>query len=147
MTLLVDDQLVAAHLRGTWQPPGSAALHTTGCWYVRLCTAVALARGGSLSGPFESLPAATRTRAVRAVLSLPPAVGLSSLRELGPLMGELATRHQLNLLSREALAAALTLGATVIMAEGNENPTLVAALDREGVRSDVVALGRGSSRQ
>jgi len=91
VTVLIDDQLLAAHLRGRWSPDDPDT-YTTGYWYVRLCTAVALARGGSLAGPFEALPPHRRAAARRAVLSLPDHVRLLSLRELAPLMGSLATR-------------------------------------------------------
>lgn len=141
MTLLVDDQLLSAHLRSRWTPPGEAPMYTTGCWYVRLCTAVALARGGSLSGPFAMLPPGQRDAAVRAVLSLPDAIGLVSLRDLAPLMGELAARHgRLNLLSREALASAILLRARILMAEGNQNQALTDALVAEGGEAEVVSL-------
>ena len=138
MTVLIDDQLLAAHLRGRWSPDDPDT-YTTGYWYVRLCTAVALARGGSLAGPFEALPPHRRAAARRAVLSLPDHVRLLSLRELAPLMGSLAQRHApLNVLAREALAAAVTLDATVLMAAGNENRSLADALGQEGRSSEIV---------
>ena len=141
MTLLVDDQVLAAHLRGRSVLPSSEeAVFTTGYWYVRLCLAVSRRAGGALSGPFAALPPERRHAAVAAVLELPAEIGLLSLRQLGPLIGELAARHPpMNILSREALAAAVELSATVVVAEGNENPALLAALDTERLAATIVA--------
>lgn len=143
MTLLVDDQVLAAHLRGRPAvPSGEEAIFTTGYWYVRLCLAVSRRAGGMLSGPFAALPPKRRSAAVSAVLELPAEIGLLSLRQLGPLVGELATRHPpMNVLSREALAATVELSATVILAEGNENPALLSALESEQLTVRIVAIG------
>jgi hypothetical protein len=59
-------------------------------------------------------------------------------------MGELAVRHQLNLLAREALAAAITFPATVLMAEHNENRALATAVLAEGGAAHLVGLGEGA---
>lgn len=134
MTLLVDDQILAAHLQGRFVVPSGDALYTTGYWYVRLCLAVSRRMGGTLSGPFAALPPQRRQAAVSAVLQLPEDIGLLSLRQLGPVIGEIGTRHRpMNVLTREALAAAVELSATVLIAEGNENPTLIAGLEAEGL--------------
>lgn len=139
MTLLVDDQVLAAHLRGKVVLPGDEAVYTTGYWYVRLCMAVQRRAGGSLSGPFAALSAPLRQAAVAAVLQLPEGIGLLNLRQLGPRIGALVARHPpMNILTREALAAALELSATVVFAAGNENPTLRTALRDEGLQISVV---------
>ena len=141
MTLLVDDQVLAAHLRGLSPFPAGEAVFTTGYWYVRLCLAVHRRAGGSLSGPFGALPPARRRAAVADVLALPEDIGLLSLRHLAPRMAALADRHPpMNILSREAVAAAVELSATVVIAEGNENPALLAALATEDLHADVVTL-------
>lgn len=142
MTLLVDDQVLAAHLRGRSVLPSDAVdVFTTGYWYVRLCMAVSRRAGGTLSGPFATLRPELRSAAVAAVLELPDEIGLLSLRQLAPLIGEMAIRHEpMNVLTREALAAAVQLSATVIIAAGNENPTLIAALEREHLPARVVAV-------
>jgi hypothetical protein len=142
VTVLVDDQVLAAHLRGRpvlTERPG--AVFTSGLWYVRLCLAVARRAGGALSGPFAVLPPERRRRAVEAVLSLPEDIGLLSLRQLGPVIGDLAGRHPpMNILTREALAATVTLDATLLMAEGNENRTLAEAVVREGLEVAVLSI-------
>ena len=143
MTLLIDDQVLAAHLRGRpVLPVDDQAVFTTGYWYVRLCLAASRRAGGTLSGPFAILPPQQQHAAVAAVLALPVEIGLLSLRQLGPLIGELAKRHPpMNVLSREALAAAVELAATVIVAEGNESPALLSALETEQRAARIVAIG------
>lgn len=142
MTLLIDDQLLAAHLRGL--PVLGARdrpVFTTGYWYVRLCLALGRRTAGRLSGPFLGLPPDRRRRAMAAVLDLPQEIGLLSLRELGPTISELAQHHRpMNVLTREALAAAVVLEADVLMAEGNENSVLAAGVTREGLHAEFVAL-------
>jgi hypothetical protein len=136
VTQLLDDQQLSRVLRG-YAPPRRRPVYTTGYWYVRLCQAVlgATDRTGALSGPFESLPADTRDRARRALLELPQSVGLVSLRELGPHIGQLRQRHELNILGMEALAAAKLLDAEVFLSA--PSPRLEGALRAEGCRVQV----------
>lgn len=131
MIQLVDDQHLGTILRGHSPTDPEARIFTTGCWYVRLCQAVliATARPGKLSGPFLDLPEPARSRAVDALLALPEEIGLVSLRDLGPSIGGLRSRHQLNILSLEALAAAIHLKARVHLSA--ESPKLVSALEAE----------------
>lgn len=120
MIWLVDDQYLSAVLR-TGRPPEQLDLgdtfYTTGCWYVRLCQAVlgAGGRSGTLSAPFAQLPVEQAHQAMTALLELPGEIGLLSLRELGPVIGGLRRRHQLNALGMEALAAAVALDACVLL--------------------------------
>ena len=142
MTLLLDDHLLSIVLRGDKLPAplGShRTIATTGYWYVRLCQAVlgVADRIGRLSGPFAGLPTGRREQALAAVLELPDEIGLVSLRELGPVIGRLRARHQLNILSIEALAAAVYLNATVALSVGS--PRLENALHAEGISFHTVA--------
>ena len=82
-----------------------------------------------LSGPFASLPAGLRSRATAAVMQLPDSIGLISLRDLAPLIGQLRQDHSLNILGMEALAAARYLGAEVFL--NAESPKLQTALALE----------------
>jgi hypothetical protein len=134
VTQLVDDQLLSTILRGGAPPKRREQVFTTGCWYVRLCQAVLTAadRPGVLSAPFSALPEDTRAHALSRLLELPDEIGLVSLRELGPLIGHLRSRHDLNLLGIEALAAAVHLGADVYLSA--PSPRLEAALRTEGRR-------------
>ena len=77
-----------------------------------------------------SLPPARREAALRAVLELPERVEMLSWRQVAPMMASQldGPGRGLNLLSREALAVASLLRAEVIMAAGNENRLLRAAL-------------------
>lgn len=132
MIQLVDDQLLGRILRGNEAPKPDADIFTTGYWYVRLCQAVLSAsqRPGVLSSPFAKLPPDARASAIRGLLELPEAIGLLSLRELGPLIGQLRARHDLNILGVEALAAATRLEADVFLSA--PSPRLESALQAEG---------------
>lgn len=131
MIQLVDDQLLGRILRGDQPPQPGVEVFTTGYWYVRLCQAVlnASERTGILSGPFVALPDEDRARAMRGLLELPAAIGLQSLRKLGPVIGQLRARHDLNILGMEALAAATRLEANVFLTA--PSPRLEAALHAE----------------
>lgn len=138
MTQLVDDQLLSGILRGGSPPKRRSAVFTTGYWYVRLCQAAlgAADRAGVLSGPFVALPPPARAPAMQALLELPEPVGLLSLRELGPLIGQHRRRHDLNILGMEALAAAVHLDADVYLSA--PSPRLETALRAEGRRVTIV---------
>ena len=109
-----------------------------GYWYVRLCQAVlgASDHRGVLSSPFISLPPDHRERATRALMELPEDVGLVSLRNLAPLIGQLRRRHDLNILGMEVLSASIHLEADVYLSA--PSPRLQDALDHEGRRAEVV---------
>lgn len=82
-----------------------------------------------------SLPPIRRESALRAVLQLPERVELLNWREVAPTMASQldGAGRGLNLLSREALAVATVLRARVIMAKGNDNGLLRAALSDVGL--------------
>lgn len=130
---LIDDQALSAVLRSaTPRALRRRPLATTGYWYVRLCQAALIAtdRPGVLAMPFAALTAPRRERALRALVELPDEIELPSLRRLGPTVGRLRLRHALNVLSSEALAAAITLEAETFLSA--PSPKLEAALDAEG---------------
>jgi hypothetical protein len=139
--VLVDDQLLSRVLRGERPRPvlSPDEVFTTGYWYVRLCqAALAVAeRPGALSAPFAALPRDRREQALAAVMELPEEIGLLSLRELGPVIGRLRGRHELNILGMEALAAAVQLNATVALSA--RSPRLEAALAAEHLAFEVVS--------
>ena len=138
MIQLIDDQLLGAVLRGRTPPRRKAEVFTTGYWYVRLCQAVLAANrhSGTLSAPFAALPGPIRDRAIRALLELPDQIGLVSLRELAPVIGQLRNRHDLNILGMEVLAAAVHLEADVFLSAAS--PRLQEALMRESRRAQIV---------
>jgi hypothetical protein len=135
LSLLVDDQTVSALIREEQDWPDEQVF-TTGHWYLRLCQAVVRGAGGSLSRPLLSLPAPRREQALRSILELPDQVAILSWKVVAPVMASQldGLGRGLNLLSREALAAATVLRATVVMAAGNENRLLIAALEQAGLR-------------
>jgi len=134
LTVVVDDQTLFGLLRQlvTWPDD---RVFTSGCWYLRLCQAVVRGSGGALSRPLLSLPLSRRDAAIRAVLDLPAQIELLSWREVAPVMASqrAGPGRGLNLLSREALAVATILEAEVIVAVGNENHLLRAALHQVGL--------------
>ncbi|MDE0135303.1 MAG: hypothetical protein OXM54_10740 [Acidimicrobiaceae bacterium] len=141
MTQLVDDRILSGLLRGRIAPHlrPREGVHTTGYWYVRLCqAALSPTVSGVLSGAFTELPEHLRSRAMESLLELPAEIGLVSLRALAPLMGTLRSRHRkLNLLSIEALAAAVHLNAEVCLSA--PSPPLQEALAAEGRTAVVVS--------
>ena len=128
---LVDDQLLGSVLRGDPSPRHGASIYTTGYFYVRLCQAVlrSSVATGVLSAPFASLPGELHARAMRSLLELPEEIGLVSLRELAPVIGQLRARHHLNILGMEVLAAAVYLSADVYLSVSS--PRLEESLRRE----------------
>jgi hypothetical protein len=134
MAVLVDDQTLSKLIRQQLAWPDDRVF-TSGHWYLRLCQAVIRGAGGTLSKPLLSLPPDRREAAIRAVLELPDRIELLSWRQVAPVMaGQLeGPGRGLNLLSREALAVATILEAEVIMAAGNENHLLRAALRQVGL--------------
>jgi len=132
MTQLIDDQLLGVVLRGGLPPLADVPVATTGLHYFRLCQAVLASRAvdGVLSAPFNGLPTDLRQRAMLALIQLPEELQLVSLRDLAPLIGRLRSRHDLNLLGMELLAASIHLDAEVFLSA--PSPRLEAALRSEG---------------
>lgn len=132
---MVDDQTLSRLLRHDLDWP-EESVFTTGHWYLRLCQAVIRGGGGALSGPVLALPPDRRERALLAVLELPDKVDILSWKVVAPVMANQldGPGRGLNLLSREALAAATILGVGVQMAPGNENTLLRQALRQVGLR-------------
>ena len=140
MNRLIDEKVLSGLLRGQPAPHlhPHEGVYTTGCWYVRLCqAALSPTVSGVLSGAFTELPPYLRSRAMESLLELPGEIGLLSLRTLAPLIGQLRRRHRkLNLLSIEALAAAVHLDAEVCL--GAPSPPLQEALIAEGRQAVVL---------
>src|SRR5205807_8542952 len=117
--------------------PGLAAEDRFNHRYLLLAVCPGLCRRScrTLSGPLLSLPAAQRDRAVHAILELPPSIEILTWKLVAPTMAEqhAGPGRRLNLLSREALAAAAILHATVVMAPGNDNRLLAEALHELGL--------------
>lgn len=72
---------------------------------------------------------------MRSILELPERVGIMEWGSVAPVMANQldGPGRKLNLLSREALAAASILTARVLMAPGNENHLLREALQEVGL--------------
>ena len=132
-TTLVDDQTLSRLRPGEASWP-EGRVFTTGLWSLRPCQAVVRCTGGALSKPLPALPRGRRGVGLCAVLELPARVEMLQWRHVAPTMaGQLdGPSRGLNLLSREALAAASLLQAQVVMAAGNEDHLLRTALRTVG---------------
>ena len=141
--LIVDDALLLAVLAGVAADDVHAAVDrnevfTTGCWYWRLSRA--LHDGtltGALSRALQDLSAEQQARVVGAVPHLPRQIGLLSLRQLIPVMTALEAGRRLNLLTAEAIAAAVVLDATIMVT--TQSPILTESCSHLRVDLRVVA--------
>ena len=133
--LVVDDRVLVALLLGEEFPnPEDGERFTTSYFYFRACRAVVAGVGGRLSGPFERLEPERQALALEAMLALPDDVGLPDPRLLVAVMVGVQRRHpHLNVLNTEAAAAALLLGATMILSPATAAGQLHAVLPVEGI--------------
>lgn len=131
--MLLDDEPADLRAHG-------GRISTTALWYHRLGRALSTpAVTGSLSRALGDAEPGLGVKATRAVAALPEAIGLTSLRELAWPMAQLLEQgEQLNLLSLEALATAEHLGAEICLAAADENPPLLDAAARRGVRTRLI---------
>jgi hypothetical protein len=83
------------------------------------------------------LPNELHARAIGALLELPDEIGLVSLRELAPVIGQLRARHDLNILGMGVLAAAVHLRADVYLSA--PSPRLEQSLRREARAVQILA--------
>jgi hypothetical protein len=117
--IVVDDALLGAVLAGSAPAELAVALAeaeiaTTGSWYWRLSRAIRDHRStGALSRSFAVLPAPRQAVVLDALELLPPEEALPSLRRLVPVMTGLDLERPLNLLTAEAVAAAIVLDASI----------------------------------
>lgn len=137
-TLLVDDHLLLQLLLGQ-EPvdlrPTGRTIATTGLWYHRLCRAVSnTSVTGSISRQLGHVSATMARGAVNAIVELPETIELVSLRSLGwPMATLLNDGERLNLLSIEALAAAMHIGADICLSPSDDNVPLREAAARRGI--------------
>jgi hypothetical protein len=133
--VLLDDRALVAHLVGERLPVTKGAERfTTTYFYFRACRAVVAGAGGRLSGPFEQLDADRRAAALDHMLALPDDVGLPDPRQTVPLMVGVQRRHpNLNVLNTEAVAAALLLGATMVLGPATAGGQLESVLPVERI--------------
>jgi len=114
---------------------------TTTYFYFRACRAVVAGVGGRLSGPFERLGPDRRAVALERMLVLPDDVGLPDPRQIVPVMAEVQRRHpSLNALNTEAAAAALLLGAKMVLSPSTANEQLERVLPAEHISFQTVDL-------
>ena len=137
--LVLDDRLLIEHLLVGLDEQGD--LGTTSYWYYRACRAAVVGAGGHLSGPFANLDELHQHAAIRSLLVLPDDIGLPDPRSTVPMMAELSERHpKLNLLNLEAIAAGLTLDATLLLSVEATRGVLPDVLEAERITWRVVEL-------
>ena len=122
--LLLDD-----HLLRDWLAGPDAALRrairrddlaTTNLWYARLCKSAAGQRGGALLGSWEPNE---RDALVAALIALPDEIEMVPMRRLAWRMGQLVSEHSgLSSLGSEAVAAAETLNARLLVSSRDDSP-------------------------
>ena len=119
MALVVDDHLLLDLLTET-HPAWLAdelqrhTVYTTGSWFYRVALAMRRGTGsGTLSSRLTDLDPADQRRLLDKIGELPEWIGLIGPRVLVPVMADLAVHRQPNLLTAEALAAALVTEATI----------------------------------
>jgi hypothetical protein len=142
--VLVDDALLLALIAERNEPSiapylaqvAAGEVFTTGSWFWRLARALNGPPRGVLSRQLGSLGEDERQRVGIALADLPPEIGLLSLRRLVPVMSALG--GQLNLLTAEAIAAAVVLESEIAVT--TESPLLSQAAAAAGVTVRVVSL-------
>jgi hypothetical protein len=113
--ILVDDQVLAAHIGGARAVgPEGGGIATTCSWWWRLAMAI-----GRLDEP-ESL-----------VATLADSIHVPERTRLFPAMAELGAAYRLSVMAAEALAAAEALGADIVC--GQDTPRLRQACRVRGV--------------
>lgn len=114
---------------------------TTSYFYFRACRAVVAGVGGHLSGPFERLDPDRRATALEQMLTLPDDVGLPDSRQLVPAMVDVRRRHpNLSLLNIEGTAAALMLGAKMVLSPATAGGQLESVLPVEHIPFQTIDL-------
>lgn len=119
-----------------------APIATTTYWWYRACRAAVVGGAGKLSGPIAELDAGDQSRVIAAMLQLTDDIGLPDPRRLVPEMAAVAARHpSLNVMNVEAVAAARTMAARVVLSPPAAAGVLPAVLDAERLRWEVRAPG------
>jgi hypothetical protein len=97
--MIIDDHIVFSCLVGN--PPLeireavtgvlATGVFTTNCFYYRLCRALNDARTtGAFSGHLRNLDQETQRGIIRTVRELPPAIGITPMRDLVPIMADVS---------------------------------------------------------
>jgi hypothetical protein len=103
---------------------------TTNLYLYRLSKSVVSARGGRLTG---SWPPELRRELGRSLSILPEVIEVVPMRVLAYRMAEIADAHRVSTLGAEAVAAAEHLGGPLCVWEGDDGPSIRAAMDDVGV--------------
>lgn len=110
---------------------------TTNLFLYRLCKSVVSARGGALTGSWDS---EQRRELGRRLLALPESVEIVPIRRLAHRMAEIADGHRVSTLGAEAIAAAEHLDAPLCVWDGDDGPGIRAAM--AALDGDYRTIGR-----
>lgn len=140
MKVLVDDHLLRDWMvgpdRALRRAVGRGEVATTNLWYARLCKSAARAASGALIG---NLREPERQALVAALVRLPDDITVIPLRSLAWRMGVLTAEHDgLSTLGSEAVAAAESLRAKLLVSSRDESPGIRSACRELGIRYSVV---------
>ena len=140
MTVVLDDHLLrdwmARRDSGLVDVLAGEAIATTNLWYVRLCRSAARATGGAL---LEGWAAAERSALIAGLVALPVDVTVVPMRDLAWRMGQLSAEHAgLSALGAEAVAAALNLGARIVVSSKDDGPGVRRCCEVTGVEYDAL---------
>jgi hypothetical protein len=136
--IVVDDALLLAVVAE--RSAGSVAQFTDAAGRGEVFTTGAMARPGRgvLSRTLGAMSEHERSRVAGVLVELPAEIGLLSLRRLVPVMAALS--GQFNLLTAEAVAAAVVLGGNIAVT--TESPLLDRAAATAGVAVEVIRLNQ-----
>ena len=99
---------------------------TTNLFLYRLCKSVVSARGGALTGSWDS----DQRRALgKRLLTVPERIEIIPIRLLAHRMAEIADGHRVSTLGAEAVAAAEQLNAPLCVWDGDDGPGIRAAME------------------
>jgi hypothetical protein len=141
VTVLLDDHLLRDWIvgpdRALRRAVGHHHLATTNLWYARLCKSAAGSTRGALLGGWTP---DEREAIVASLIALPEQIAVIPMRELAWAMGVLVAENTgLSTLGAEAVAAAGSLGATVLVSARDDGPGIRRSCGSRGIRYRVLA--------
>jgi hypothetical protein len=140
VTVLLDDHLVRDWLSRRDEALVAAindeAIATTNLWYARLCKTAARAVGGAVIAGWG---VEERRDLIQGLVTLPAEIVVAPMRSLAWMMGELISDHLgLSALGAEAIAAARTLDARLLVSSRDDRPRIRRCCSAIGVRYETL---------
>lgn len=141
MTVVLDDHLIRDWLsrrdEALAAAVGDETIATTDLWYARLCKTAASARGGAVLADWG---ADERRDLIEGLVALPAEIVVVPMRSLAWTMGELIGDHRgLSALGAEAVAAARSLNARLLVSSRDDGPGIRHCCSTIGVRYETLS--------